>query len=157
MPWNKLPLAFAFTVSLGLGAVALAQDVPALVPDPAIATMTPAELVAARQAAMKQNGQTLRGAGGLTGDAAVAAATSVLQNFTNLPEMFPEGSMVGDTKALPIIWQQKDAFLEIFAEGRTVAGYMLTAAQTGNAQMYGDALQSLNNACRECHSVYQAD
>ena len=149
---NKLPLV-ALALTLAFGAVAIAQDI---VVDPAIATMTPEQAVEARQAAMMQNGRTLRNAASLTGSDAVAAATVVLQNFTNLPHLFPEGSIVGDSKALPIIWEQNEAFLAIFATGATAAAAMLAAAEAGDATAYADAIRTIGGTCNQCHDTYQA-
>ena len=154
MPKNKLPL-LAFALIAGLSAVTVAQDTPAFVVDPAIATMTPEQVVEARQAAMMSNGRTLRNAGTLTGAEAVAAATTVLQNFTNLPHLFPEGSIVGDSKALPIIWEQKDDFAAIFAKAGAAAAAMLVAAQAGDTTAYAAAIQTIGGTCNECHDTYQ--
>ncbi|RYE11459.1 MAG: cytochrome c [Hyphomicrobiales bacterium] len=150
MPKNRLPL-IAFVLTLGLGAAAIAQDIVA---DPAITTMSTDQLIQAREAAMKDNGRVMRGAGSLTGDAAVAAATTVLQNFTNLAQLFPEGSQ-GNSKALPIIWEQKDAFDAILAKATTAAGAMLVAAQAGDTAAYGTALRTIGGTCNECHDTYQ--
>src|SRR5690349_4465832 len=106
----KSPLILGFALALTAAAVAFAQDTPAVVVDPAIATMTNDQLVEARQAAMKQNGMTLKGAGDLSGDQAVAAATTLLQNFTNLPDLFKEGSITDKSKAQPNIWENWDDF-----------------------------------------------
>lgn len=141
--------ALAATFALG----AIAQDVMA---DPAIASMSPEQLVESRVAAMKQNGGILRGAGALTGAEAVAAADTLIQNYTNFKVMFPEGSAVGNSEALPAIWENKDAFLAIFDKGITAAQEMKAAAEAGNADAYGAALKALGGTCGECHQQFRA-
>jgi cytochrome c556 len=145
--------AFAGLAVLTLSAIAFAQDV---VVDPAIATMSNDQLVAARQAAMKEDGMLLRGAGQATGEEAVKIATTVLQNFTNFPALFKEGSITADSHALPIIWEQWDAFDGLFVKGQGVVKEMLTAAQAGDTAAYGTALKTLGGICGECHMTYRA-
>jgi cytochrome c556 len=124
--------------------------------DPAIATMTPDQLVAARQAAMKENGGTLKQAGSLTGADAVAAADILIKNFTNLPAMFPEGSIVGESKALPAIWENKADFDGIFAKDLENAKALRAAAEAGDAAAYGDAIKAIGGSCGECHQKYRS-
>jgi cytochrome c556 len=142
-----LLLAGALTTTL-----ATAQD-PAV--DPAIAAMTPEQLVEARQAAMKEDGGILRGAGSLTGAEATAAADVLIKNFTNFPAMFPENSIVGDSKALPVIWQESDAFTAIFDKALQGAKDMKVAAAAGDAAAYGAALKVIGGTCGECHQTYR--
>src|SRR5262245_11571445 len=120
-------LTLAGLVVAGLAAGTIAQDV-----DPAIAGMTPEQLVDARQEAMKQNGGILRNLGTLSGAEAVAALDTVIQNFTNFPALFAEGSIVGDSKALPLIWEEKDAFDAIFAGAKEQAMKAKAAAEAGD-------------------------
>lgn len=136
----------------GLAVSAMAQDAV----DPAIAAMTPEQLVEARQAAMKEDGGLMRGAGSLTGADATAAADVLIRNFSNFPAMFPEGSIVGDSKALPIIWQELDAFNAIFAKSLQGATDMKAAAEAGDAAAYGEALKVIGATCGECHQKYRS-
>jgi cytochrome c556 len=152
----KSPLILGFALALTLGAVALAQDTPAIVVDPAIATMTNEQLVEARQAAMKQNGMTLRGAASLSGEQAVAAATTLLQNFTNFPDLFKEGSITDKSKALPAIWENWDDFRARFDHDAEAAAKMLAAAQSGDTGAYTAAVQEIGESCGGCHMVYRS-
>jgi cytochrome c556 len=133
--------------------VAIAQTT--VVVDPAIATMTNEQLVDARQQAMEDNGRTLRGAQNATGEQAMAAATTLLQNFTNLPALFKEGSIVGDSKALPLIWENWDDFKARFDHDAEAAAKMLAAAQSGDTAAYGAAIQEIGQSCGACHMTYR--
>ena len=152
----KSPLIIGFVFALILGAVAIAQDTRAVVVDPAIATMTNDQLVDARQAEMKQNGMTLRGAAGLSGEQAVAAATSLLQNFTNLPDLFKEGSNTDNSKALPAVWENWADFRARFDHNAETAARMLVAAQSGDTATYTAAIQELGDSCGSCHMTYRS-
>lgn len=154
MSLPKITALLAVTaMSLGLLAGAIAQDTAV---DPAIAAMSPEELVAARKAAMKENGGLMRGAGSLTGAEAVAAAEVLIKNFQNFSAMFPEGSLVGDTKALPLIWQEKEAFDAIFAKGLQGALDMKAAAEAGDAAAYAESQKVIGGSCGECHQKYRS-
>jgi cytochrome c556 len=135
----------------GLAAGTIAQDV-----DPAIAGMTPGQLVDARQEAMKQNGGILRNLGTLSGAEAVTALDTVIQNFTNFPALFAEGSIVGDSKALPLIWEEKDAFDAIFAGAKETAMKARAAAEAGDTAGFTQAAQEIGAFCGQCHNKYRA-
>lgn len=143
-------MALAGIVAAGIAATVVAQDV-----DPAIATMSPEQLVDARQAAMKEDGGILRNAGNLSGAEAVAAAETLIKNFTNLPAMLVEGSIVGDSRALPIIFEEKEAFDAIFAEARKHATDMKAAAEAGDIAAYGAAAKAIGGLCGQCHDKYR--
>ena len=152
----KSPLILGFALALTGAAVAFAQDTPAVGVDPAIATMTNDQLVDARQAAMKQNGMALKGAGDLSGEQAVAAATTLLQNFTNLPDLFKEGSITDKSKAQPNIWENWDDFRARFDHDAESAARMLTAATSGDTAGYQAAIKEIGESCGSCHMTYRA-
>lgn len=141
--------AVAIAGLLAVGAVAaMAQD--AFVP-PA----TPQEAVAARQALMREDGGLLRTLNGLSGAQAVAALNTVLTNYTHIPALFPEGSNVGDSDALPAIWQNWDAFTAIVETGKTAATEAIAAAEAGDATAYATALRTLGGTCGQCHQQFR--
>lgn len=145
-------LAVAGIASLGAAGV-FAQDMMA---DPAIADMSPEQLVELRQDTMKQNGGIMRGAGNLTGADAVAAAETLHQNFINFTAMFPEGSIVDDSKALPVIWEDKDSFDALFLQAAEFAAEMKAAAEAGDGAAFGAAAKQIGGLCGQCHETYRA-
>jgi len=154
MPMKRF-LTLALATTLTVGSIAIAQDNPAVVVDPAIATMTNEQLVEARQKAMEDNGRALRGAGQLSGEQAVAVATLLLQNFTNLPSLFKEGSNTGESKALPAVWTNWEDFKSRFDHDVELATAMLAAAQTGDTAAYNAAIQGIGESCGGCHMTYR--
>jgi cytochrome c556 len=151
MSLNRITaFALAGMMTLGLAAGGMAQDV-----DPAIAAYTPEQAVEARQVAMKENGGTLKAAGTLTGAEAVAAADTLIKNFINLPHLFPEGSIVGDSKALPAVWENFDDFTGRFAAGLEAAKAMKVAAEAGDAAAYGASMKTIGGLCGQCHETYR--
>ena len=118
------------------------------------ASMSDAQLVAARQAAMKQNGMVLKGAKNLTGQAAIDAATTVLKNFTNFPAQFRKGSITPDSKATDKIWENWGDFTSRMADEKARAQAMLAAAKAGDKAAYTAAISALTKVCSDCHLTY---
>ena len=146
-------IAVAGFAAFGVGAGVFAQDMMA---DPAIADMSVEQLVEARQDTMKQNGGIMKGAGGLSGADAVAAAETLHQNFINFTAMFPEGSIADDSKALPVIWEDKEAFDALFMQAAELAGQMKSAAESGDMDAFGAAAKQIGGLCGQCHQKYRA-
>lgn len=145
-------LALAAMVAAA-GTFAYAQDV---VPDPALSALSHEEMVSMRQDLMKANGGLLRSAGSLTGADAVAAADTLIVNYTNLSVLFPEGSAVGDSDALPAIWESYGDFQAIWTSGIEAATAMKAAAEAGDADAYQAANRALGATCGQCHQTFRA-
>jgi cytochrome c556 len=152
-PTRILPIAAAAFIAIGIAASVSAQDV---VVDPAIAAMTSDQLVEERQATMKENGGMLRSFARMSSADAAIAADTMIQNFTDLPALFAQGSIVGDSRALPLIWQEKDAFDAIFAQAKAHAIEIKAAAEAGDAAAVGAAAQAIGGLCGMCHNKYRA-
>lgn len=141
-------LAVAGLLAIGTVA-AMAQD--AFTP-PA----TPEAAVTQRQALMREDGGILRQAGNLTGADAVAALTKLRDNYSHIPALFPEGSIVGDSEALPAIWENFDAFTAITEVGVAAAESGIAAAEAGDAAAYAAALQAIGGTCGQCHQQFRS-
>ncbi|MDB5542478.1 MAG: hypothetical protein JWQ89_4205 [Devosia sp.] len=154
MPSNKF-IAFALAaVVAAVATLAIAQDVTKT-PDPALAALTPEEMVLKRQAIMKEDGGILKGAGALSGADAVAAADHLVTNFSNLTALFPEGSAVGETGALPVIWEKHADFQAIFANAVAKATEMKAAAEAGDADAYAASIKTIGGFCGQCHETFR--
>lgn len=153
MPLRRLLLtAVAGALTAAISFTAIAQDV-----DPAIAALTPDQKVSARQAAMKEDGGILKNAGSLTGADAVAAADTLIKNFTNFPALFPEDTNgIAGTEAKPEIWANWDAFTAIFAKALEGSKAMKAAAEAGDAAAYGAAMKTIGGTCGECHQQFRS-
>jgi cytochrome c556 len=151
------PAIIATAAIMLLGSLSAFAD-DALPPvDPAIANLTADQKVEARQQAMKEDGGVLRKAARATGDDAVQAATTVLQNFVNFPALFADGATNAKSEADPKIWQEFDKFSDIFKAGQLDASKMITAAKAGDQAAYQDAFKSLGQKCFQCHQTYRVD
>ena len=135
---------------MALGVVAsVAQDA-------FVAPATPEEAVTLRKQLMKEDGGILRGAASLTGPEAVAAMQTLKDNYSHIPALFPEGSIVGDSEALPAIWENWDAFVAIAKTGEDASAAGLAAAEAGDAAGYAAALQAIGGTCGTCHQQFRS-
>ena len=142
--------AMAIAGLLAMGVVAtVAQD--AFVP-PA----TPEEALAMRKALMREDGGLMRQLNGLSGAEAAAALNTVLTNYGHIPDLFPEGSIVGDSEALPAIWENWETFTGIVETGKAAATQAIAAAEAGDATAYAAALKALGGTCGECHQQFRS-
>ena len=154
MPSRKLAATLVAGLAFAaIAAVAVAQDVTV---DPAIAALSPADMVLKREELMKSNGGTLRSAGNLSGAEAVAAADTLIYNFTNLPVLFGESTKGIASGALPAVWDNAEGFNAIMVKALDAANAMKTAAEAGDAAAYGDANKMLGAACGECHQSFRS-
>jgi cytochrome c556 len=87
----------------------------------------------------------------------VTAAETLVKNFTNFPHQFPEGSIVGDSKALPPIWENWDTFVGLFAQARVASEAALVAAQANDTAGFQAALQPIGPLCGMCHQQFRAE
>lgn len=131
-------------------AIALLAGSASLAP----AAMTDAQLVATRQAAMKEDAKILKGAKSLSGDAAVAAATEILKNFTDFPALFRPNSITPDSKATSKIWENWGDFIARLNAEKANAQAMLAAAKAGDKKAYEAAISALKRPCSDCHLTY---
>jgi cytochrome c556 len=152
MPMRKITaIAFTAVVTIGLAAGVIAQDVSA-----DIASMSPEQMVERRQEIMRENGRTLRDLATMAPADAAAAAETMIQNFTDLPVLFAEGTIVGDSRALPLIWEEKEAFDAIFADAKEHATAITAAAQAGDTAAIAAEAREIGGYCGQCHDKYRA-
>jgi cytochrome c556 len=87
--------------------------------------------------------------------ATVQAALKVFaEGAPKLPALFPNDSQTGDTKALPVIWQEQDKFKAIFTKLESDSKAAMTAI-TNEATFKTEMPKVLGN-CGTCHTTYRA-
>jgi cytochrome c556 len=139
----------------GIVTTCLATAVPAQDPSPDIADMTPEQKVERRQEIMRQNGGFLGSLGTMAPAEASAAAQTMIQNFTDLPVLFAEGTILGDSRALPIIWEEKDEFDAILVTAKEHAVSIKGAADAGDSAAIAAGVEALGGLCGQCHGKYR--
>jgi len=147
----------AAAIAAVLTFAAFAEDAPVFTVDPSIASMTPEQKMAAREAAMKEDGKLLQAAiKAGPGKNAVAAMDKVLQNFTNFPAWFSADTKDVKSLALPVVWEQFDQFTAIFDKGKTALLAWRAAAAGSDPAAFKAAIGPVANVCGECHQTYRA-
>lgn len=142
---NITAVAIAGALAFGLVVPTLAQD-----------ALTGLDAIAKRQELMKSNGGTMRSAGSATGDDAIAAAQTIVDNFAEIGALWPEDSKTGgDTTASPAIWTDNAGFLVAYNAAVDASAAMLAAAQAGDMAAYGNSLKAVGGSCGGCHSGYR--
>ena len=92
---------------------------------------------------VENNGQLLSHAEGLANGAA------------ELSNLFPEGSAVGDSEALPAIWEQPDEFAEAIDAMVEATAAFEEAAADGDQEAIGAAFRQVGMSCRGCHDNFR--
>jgi cytochrome c556 len=90
---------------------------------------------------------------------AVAAMTTLQQTSQQIPSVFPEGSGAGpgiETRALPAIWQNRQAFEATAASLNTAATQLLQLAQANQEAAFRAAFPAVGQACGACHTTFRA-
>jgi len=72
-----------------------------------------------------------------------------------LANAFPEGSGQ-NTRALPVIWENRDDFMNKVSDIQTVSAHLVTAARSGDSDAIAAAVQEVRDSCRDCHTTYRA-
>ena len=141
-------LLTAFAVTLGLALPAAADTTPEDAADyrGAIMTTLRGHLVAASMIVR-----------GLVDDRGqlVGHAQGIANSAGELEHVFPEGSNVGESEALPVIWSQPEEFAAAIATTREAAAAFVAAAEGGDSDEIGGAFRNLGGSCRGCHDNFR--
>jgi len=142
------------------GAIA-ALAITAVVSIPALADTTPEDALDYRKAVMT----ALRGhigaasmiARGLVDDDGhlVGHARGLADGAREMERIFQEGSNVGESEALPLIWAEPDAFAEAVTKMQEAADAFVDAAESGDSEAIGAAFRNVGMSCRGCHDRYR--
>jgi cytochrome c556 len=84
-----------------------------------------------------------------------AHADGLANGVAELKYVFQEGSIVDDSEALPVIWEQPEKFAAAIkkSEGATVA--FQEAVSTGDSEAIGAAFRNVGMSCRGCHDDFR--
>lgn len=85
----------------------------------------------------------------------VGHARGLAAGAAELSRIFPEGSNVGESEALPAIWEDAEGFAEAIANMQTAADAFVEAAESGDAEAIGAAFRNVGMGCRGCHDNYR--
>jgi cytochrome c556 len=72
-------------------------------------------------------------------------------------KLFPAGSDVGKTDALPLIWQEGDKFQKAAEANRTATAQLRDAIKSGDKAAIGKSLKPVFDSCKGCHDRYRKE
>lgn len=148
--------------TLLLAAAIAAIPLSALIAQPAIPTaLTPQQIVAARQSAY------ILSAGSMAAMKAAAdagadvhtltpAARSIARWSRVLPTMFPAGTNLPTSEALPTVWSDRAGFEARAAAYTAAAQGLAQAAQAGDRAAFLTQWAAVRATCSACHATYKA-
>ena len=87
----------------------------------------------------------------------VGHAEGLASAASELDRLFPEGSNVGESEALPIIWEEPGAFAEAIAKMQQATAAFVEAAKSGDQEAIGAAFRNVGMGCRGCHDRYRVE
>lgn len=127
---------------------------------PAVAQQDPARIIAERREGLRAVGVEMEQVAAIArsgGDPRPAAerVARVQAFFQGFPDRFPAGTETGNTRALPAIWQNRAGFEQAYAALGPQLAALRTAAEAGNVQAFGAALQATGGACGNCHRPFR--
>jgi cytochrome c556 len=104
-------------------------------------------------AAARDPGKMLRGEEPFDLAKVQASLKTIADHAAKLPDLFPEDSKTGDTKALPVIWNEKEKFSAIFVKLAKDA----TEAQPAikDEATFKTEIPKVFGNCGGCHKVYR--
>jgi len=74
-----------------------------------------------------------------------------------LERVFPQGSNVGDSEALPLIWEEPEAFAKAISRVQKATVDFVTVADSGDKEAIGPAFRRVGKACGGCHDKFRVD
>lgn len=84
-------------------------------------------------------------------------AESLAATASELSRIFPPGSNVGDSDALPAIWDDPEAFAEAVARVEEATAAFNAAAASGDEEAIDATFRDVGAACRGCHDDFRKE
>lgn len=84
-------------------------------------------------------------------------AKAMANNTKEFDYLFPNGSNVGDSEALPVIWEEPEEFAAAIEKIKEASAGLVTAAESGDTERIGSAFRELGGACRGCHDRFRVE
>lgn len=82
-------------------------------------------------------------------------ALAMANNAEEFDHLFAEGSNVGESEALPVIWEEPEEFAAAIEKVKEASAAFVEAAESGDAERIGGAFRELGGSCRGCHDRFR--
>lgn len=84
-------------------------------------------------------------------------AAGLANGAQEIEHVFPEGSAVGDSEALPAIWENPEDFAAAIDEAEKATAEFATAVEGGDKATIATAFREVGSACKGCHDRFRLD
>jgi len=123
--------------------------------------LTPAEIVAARRAAYALSAADFvqlkaQADAGADVHTLVFPSRALARWARTLPTMFPAGTNLPESKALPPVWSDRPGFEARAAAYAAAATALAEAAQSGDRAVFLQRWAAVRQACSDCHDTYRS-
>ena len=120
----------------------------------------PVDIVKGRQAGMRMSGGLMGGMKGVIdrGDdvkSQAFAARGLASWAAAIPGMFPAGTDVPPSGALPSVWTDAPGFAAKAATYQAAATKLADAAAAGDKAAFAAAFEEVRGTCKGCHDPYK--
>jgi cytochrome c556 len=85
----------------------------------------------------------------------VGHARGLASSAMELDHLFPKGSNVGESEALPVIWEKPEEFAAAVEKLQTATSAFVAAAESGDKEAIGAAFRNVGMSCRGCHDEFR--
>jgi cytochrome c556 len=123
--------------------------------------LTPEQIVAARQSAYSLSAADfiqIKAAADAGADVHALAfpARALARWARTLPGLFPAGTNLPNSKALPTVWSDRAGFEARAGAYAAAATALAEAAQAGDRAVFLTRMTAVGRTCAECHDTYRA-
>lgn len=84
-------------------------------------------------------------------------AEALANAASELEFVFPAGSDVDDSEALPAIWDEPQAFAKAINDAKVATAAFSEAAASGDKEAIDAAFREVAGACKGCHDQFRMD
>ena len=85
----------------------------------------------------------------------VKHANGLANGVSELQYLFPAGSGVEDSDALPVIWEKPEEFAAAIDKVVAAAQKFVAAAESGDSEAISSAFREVGGSCRGCHDNFR--
>lgn len=85
----------------------------------------------------------------------VKHANGLANGVSELQHLFPAGSDVEDSEALPVIWEKPEEFSAAIDKAVAAARKFAAAAESGDSEAISSAFREVGGSCRGCHDTFR--
>ena len=114
------------------------------------------DMMEAISVGMKAVAGMIRGIEPFDADRAAAAASAIADHASNIPRMFPEGSIAGPSEASAEIWDDWERFIKLSRRMQMEALSLAeTAAAAEDSAILRPQFHELGRTCIACHEAFR--